>query len=76
MSNVVKKLGGEDSANGKELRSIIRDVDKSANKVSRRLYSAYKIMLKNRRPAVPFLVAGAGVGFISGIMRNIVKIDV
>lgn len=72
----VKELGGEDSAAGKELRGIIRDVNSSARQVSRRLCGAYKMMLKNKRPAIPFLVAGAGAGFMTGIIRNVMKNDV
>lgn len=76
ISKKVKALGGEDSGAGKELRSLVRDANNSANQISRRLYSAYRIMLKNKRPAVPFLVAGAGAGFIAGIMRNVMRNDV
>lgn len=76
ISKEVQKLGGEDAANGKELRSIIRDVNSSARQVSRRLCGAYKMMLKNKRPAIPFLVAGAGAGFMAGIIRNVIKNDV
>lgn len=72
----VAKLGGEDSANGKELRSIIRDADSVAEKMFKRLNSAYRIIVKNKRPAIPFLVAGAGAGFIAGIMRNVMRNDV
>ncbi len=72
----VKNLGGEDSAAGKELRGIIRDVNSSARQISRRLCGAYKMMLKNKRPAIPFLVAGAGAGFMAGIIRNVMKNDV
>ena len=32
-------------------------------------------MLKFKRPAVPFLVAGAGVGFLTGFARNVLKDD-
>lgn len=78
-SNITKKvakLGGEDSVAGKELRSIIRDANTSADQMFRRLSSAYRVMLKNKRPAVPFLVAGAGAGFITGIMKNVMRNDV
>lgn len=76
ISKKVKALGGEDSAAGKELKGLIRDANNSAIKISRRLYGAYRIMLKNKRPAVPFLVAGAGAGFITGIIKNVMRNDV
>lgn len=72
----VERLGGKDSAAGKELRSIIKDVNSSANQMYKRLHSAYCMMIKNKRPAVPFLVAGAGAGFITGIIKNVMRNDV
>lgn len=76
ISKKVAELGGEDSAAGKELRSIIRDVNTSADQMYRRLHAAYHMMIKNKRPAVPFLVAGAGAGFITGIIKNVMRNDV
>lgn len=79
MENVSKKvaeLGGEESAAGKELRGIIRDTTTFASKISRRVASAYNFILKFKRPAIPFIVTGAGVGFLAGFIHNVVKTDV
>lgn len=79
MSNLektVESLGGKDSVNGKQFRAILKDVNSQAHQIAKRLNAAYGIILKYKRPAIPFLVAGAGTGFIAGIMKNIVKNDV
>ena len=72
----IEKLGGKNSASGKELKTIIKDTNKSAKQMARRLMSAYGIALRMKRPAVPFLVTGAGVGFLAGFMRNFIKDEV
>ena len=72
----VKALGGEESVNGKELRAIVKKVNNIATKLCKIDRIGYKLALKYKRPAVPFLVAGGGVGFISGFMNNVVKNDV
>lgn len=71
----IKALGGDDSAAGKEFRTIIRNVDESSKVLTRHMAKAYHIMLKNIRPAVPFIVAGAGAGFLAGFMHNVMKTD-
>lgn len=71
----VLKLGGEDSAQGKEFRGIIRNVNETASQMTKRWAVAYKIMLKRIRPTVPFLVAGAGIGFFTGFTHNVMKCD-
>lgn len=76
ISKKVKILGGENSAAGKELRSIIRNVDENARSMSKRFTSAYKFTLKKIRPAVPFIVAGAGIGFLTGFIHNVVNNDI
>lgn len=76
--NITKKvgiLGGENSAAGKEFRGIIRNVDEVSKNLSRRFATAYHVMLKIKRPAVPFLVAGAGIGFLTGFAHNVMKTD-
>ena len=75
ISSKVKILGGEDSAAGKEFRNIIRYVDETSRTMTRKFALAYKLMLKFKRPAVPFLVAGAGVGFLTGFAHNVMKDD-
>ena len=71
----VKALGGEDSAAGKEFRNIIRYVNESSKNMTRKFATAYHIMLKFKRPSVPFLVAGAGAGFLAGFAHNVMKDD-
>jgi LPS O-antigen subunit length determinant protein (WzzB/FepE family) len=71
----VKKMGGEDSAAGKEFRAIIRNVNETASQMTKRWAIAYKNMLKQIRPTVPFLVAGAGIGFFTGFTHNVMKCD-
>ena len=76
IKNQVNKLGGPDSINGKELKTIIRDINSNVSKMSKLVVGACKMMLKFKRPAIPFLVAGAGIGFLTGFTQNILKTDV
>lgn len=71
----IAKMGGEDSAAGKEFRLIIRNVNDTASQMTKRWAVAYKFMLKKIRPTVPFLVAGAGIGFFTGFSHNVMKCD-
>jgi hypothetical protein len=71
----VEALGGENSNAGKEFRTIIRNVDEQAKQLIRRFAVSHNIMLKKIRPVVPFLVAGAGVGFFTGFTHNVMKND-
>ena len=66
-------LGGENSAAGKEFRGIIRDVNAVSSQLTKKFGKAYYRMLKDIRPAVPFVVAGAGVGFLVGFAHNVFK---
>lgn len=72
----VRQLGGENSASGKELQGIIRDANNMGKSLARRIAGAYRMMMKFKRPAIPFLVAGAGVGFLAGFIHNVIKTDV
>ncbi len=79
LSNITKKvnqLGGEDSAAGREFRNIIRYVNETSKDMTKRFATAYHVMLKLRRPATPFLVVGAGLGFLAGFAHNVMKDDV
>lgn len=69
-------LGGEESAAGKEFRAIVKNVNETSKTLRRNAVTAYKIMLKKARPMAPFLVAGAGAGFIAGFAKNMVRGDV
>ncbi len=71
----VESLGGENSIAGKEFRNIIRNVNEEARLMTKRFGVSYHIMLKKIRPAVPFLVAGAGIGFFTGFTHNVMKCD-
>lgn len=71
----VDALGGENSVSGKELRSIIRGVNEQSKQMMRRFSTSYGIMLKKIRQPIPFLVAGAGVGFFTGFTHNVMKTD-
>lgn len=71
----VDALGGENSVAGKELRSIIRGVNEQSKQMMRRFSTSYGIMLKKIRQPIPFLVAGAGVGFFTGFTHNVMKTD-
>ena len=71
----IKILGGEGSSDAKELRRLIKDVKESANKAARFDIIGRKIGLKYMRPVIPFLVAGAGVGFFGGFAHNVMKTD-
>ena len=41
----------------------------------KRWNTAYRMMLKIKRPVIPFLVAGAGVGFLTGFTHNVLRTD-
>lgn len=71
----IRALGGENSADAKEFKRLIRTVNESANKAAKLDIIGRKIALKYVRPAVPFLVAGAGVGFFAGFAHNVMKTD-
>lgn len=71
----VAALGGENSASGKELRSIIRNVNESSKQMIRRFAVSYHVMLKKIRQPIPFLVAGAGIGFFTGFTHNMLRTD-
>ena len=75
LAQKVLALGGEDSKHGKEFRGIIRNVNESSNQAFRRWFIAYKHTLKKVRPVVPFLVTGAGIGFLTGFTHNVLKTD-
>lgn len=72
----VKALGGEDSVAGKEFRSIIREVNSVSSGLTRQFSKAYHFMLKDIRPAAPFVFAGAGIGFFAGFAHNVFKTDI
>ena len=77
--NIAKRiaaLGGEESVAGKEFRGIIRNVDITSKNMTRKFANAYHFMLKNKRPLAPFIVAGAGVGFLADFAHNVMKTDV
>ena len=71
----VLELGGENSQAGKEYRNIINTVNESAAKMKRLFTVSENIMLRYIRPAVPFLVAGAGIGFFTGFAHNVMHCD-
>ena len=66
-------LGGENSAAGKEFCGIIRDVNAVSSQLTKKFGKAYYRMLKDIRPTAPFVVAGAGVGFLLGFAHNVFK---
>ena len=76
ISSIIKKLGGEDSVAGKELKAIIKTTNDAAHNLAKDLIINYRRTLKSKRPVIPFLVAGAGIGFIAGFMHNVAKTDV
>ena len=69
----VAALGGESSTAGKEFRGIIRDVNAVSSQLTKKFAKAYHRMLKDIRPTVPFVVAGAGIGFFAGFAHNVFK---
>ena len=71
----VDRLGGDSSIAGKEFRAIIRNVDEASRELSKKLIISQKFTLKYIRPSLPFLVAGAGIGFFTGFTHNIMKYD-
>lgn len=71
----VASLGGETSVDAKEFRGIIRNVNDQSKQMLKRFAVSYNIMLKKIRPTVPFLVAGAGIGFFTGFTHNVMKCD-
>lgn len=75
LAKKVEILGGESSAAGKEFRGIIRTVNESSAQMFKRWNTAYHMMLKIKRPVIPFLVAGAGVGFLAGFTHNVLRTD-
>ncbi len=75
LAQKVKGLGGETSVAGKEFRGIIRTVNEASSQMFKRWGTAYHLMLKVKRPVVPFIVAGAGAGFLAGFTRNVLRTD-
>ena len=75
LAKKVEALGGENSIAGKEFRGIIRTVNEASAQMLKRWNTAYHMMLKIKRPVVPFLVAGAGVGFLTGFTHNVLRMD-
>lgn len=75
LAQTVKSLGGENSEAGKEFRTIIRTVNETSAQMLKRWKTAYHVMLKIKRPVVPFLVAGAGAGFLAGFTHNVLRTD-
>jgi len=71
----IASLGGETSESAKEFKAIIRSVNTQAKQLIRRFSVAHNIMLKKIRPVIPFLVAGAGIGFFTGFTHNVMKND-
>lgn len=76
LAKKVEGLGGESSSAGKEFRGIIRTVNEASAQMLKRWNTAYRMMLKIKRPVVPFIVAGAGVGFLTGFTHNVLRSDV
>lgn len=75
LAKKVAILGGEASIDGKEFRGIIRNVNESSREMMKRFAVSYHIMLKKIRQPIPFLVAGAGIGFFTGFTHNVMKCD-
>ena len=75
ISAKIASLGGEGSVDGKEFRNIIRCVNEQSTQLIKRFGLVHKIALKYIRPSVPFLVAGAGVGFFTGFAHNVMHCD-
>ena len=73
VANIIKKLGETDGA---ELSKIIKNVNDEAVKGAkiRTVFERFKV--KNRREVIPFLLAGAGLGFLFGVTRNVFRTDV
>ena len=72
----VKELGGEDSAMGKEFRCIIREVNSVSKNLTRQFAKSYHFMLKDIRPAAPFVFVGAGIGFFAGFAHNVLSSEI
>lgn len=70
IDRIVKQLGGNDSAAGKEFRQIIKDVNKEASKVSRAFLKGVHKHLKAIRYTAPLLITGAAAGFAAGFLHN------
>lgn len=75
LAKKVKALGGEESLAGKEFRAIIRNVNQQSDKMIKNAGIFHHIALKYQRPVIPFLIAGAGVGFLAGFTHNILRTD-
>lgn len=73
--NIAKEIKNLGDESGKELEVIINNVDKSARRIYKYLLASNNFMLRRIRPVVPFLVAGAGAGFLTGFMRNVLRTD-
>ena len=70
IDRIVKQLGGNDSAAGKEFKQIIKDVDKQASKTSRAFLRGVHKHLKAIRYTAPLLITGAAAGFAAGFLHN------
>lgn len=75
ISDEVKSLSQKNAASGKEFLGLVREVNTVSKSLTRRFVKAYHVMLKDIRPAAPFVVAGAGVGFLAGFAHNVMKTD-
>lgn len=76
IKKVINELGGQNSAAAKELKSIITSANDAAHSMAKTFMAGSCYGLKRKRPTVPFLVAGAGIGFITGFIHNVAKTDV
>ena len=70
IDRIVRQLGGNDSAAGKEFIQIIKDVDKQASKTSRAFLKGVHKHLKEIRYTAPLLITGAAAGFAAGFLHN------
>ena len=73
--NVLKTMQELGEASGKEYRDIVRNAGQSASRLAKYYASSCYSMIKRNRPSVPFLVAGAGAGFLAGFAHNVMKCD-
>jgi len=69
-NNIAKDLAATNPETAKEFKKIVKIADRSSSAVARQYTGAYHKFLKCMRPNTPFVVAGAAIGILGGMLYN------